>query len=171
MATYTTKKELIFEIEKTANLFIQEFNDIKEAQKDVMVEEIDRTPAQMIAYQLGWLNLLMNWDRDELTGKEVTTPALGYKWNELGGLYQSFYTQYENYSLSELKNEYIETVAKFVEWVDSFTEKEIFEQDVRKWASSTPSKWPIWKWAHINSVAPFKSFRTKIRKWKKLNSQ
>ena len=171
MATYTTKKELIFEIEKTANLFIQEFNDIKEAQKDVMVEEIDRTPVQMIAYQLGWLNLLMNWDRDELTGKAVTTPALGYKWNELGGLYQSFYTQYENYSLSELKNEYIETVAKFVEWVDSFTEKEIFEQDVRKWASSTPSKWPIWKWAHINSVAPFKSFRTKIRKWKKLNSQ
>ena len=171
MTTYTTKKELIFEIEKTANLFIQEFNDIKEAQKDVMVEEIDRTPVQMIAYQLGWLNLLMNWDRDELTGKEVTTPALGYKWNELGGLYQSFYTQYENYSLSELKNEYIETVAKFVEWVDSFTEKEIFEQDVRKWASSTPSKWPIWKWAHINSVAPFKSFRTKIRKWKKLNSQ
>lgn len=171
MATYTTKKELIFEIEKTANLFIQEFNDIKEAQKDVMVEEIDRTPVQMIAYQLGWLNLLMNWDRDELTGKEVTTPALGYKWNELGGLYQSFYTQYENYSLSELKNEYIETVAKFVEWVDSFTENEIFEQDVRKWASSTPSKWPIWKWAHINSVAPFKSFRTKIRKWKKLNSQ
>lgn len=171
MATYTTKKELIFEIEKTANLFIQEFNDIKEAQKDVMVEEIDRTPVQMIAYQLGWLNLLMNWDRDELTGKEVTTPVLGYKWNELGGLYQSFYTQYENYSLSELKNEYIETVAKFVEWVDSFTEKEIFEQDVRKWASSTPSKWPIWKWAHINSVAPFKSFRTKIRKWKKLNSQ
>lgn len=171
MATYTTKKELIFEIEKTANLFIQEFNDIKEAQKDVMVEEIDRTPVQMIAYQLGWLNLLMNLDRDELTGKEVTTPALGYKWNELGGLYQSFYTQYENYSLSELKNEYIETVAKFVEWVDSFTEKEIFEQDVRKWASSTPSKWPIWKWAHINSVAPFKSFRTKIRKWKKLNSQ
>ncbi|MFL2132029.1 ClbS/DfsB family four-helix bundle protein [Ruoffia sp. FAM 20858] len=171
MATYTTKKELIFEIEKTANLFIQEFNDIKEAQKDVMVEEIDRTPVQMIAYQLGWLNLLMNWDRDELTGKEVTTPALGYKWNELGGLYQSFYTQYENYSLSELKNEYIETVAKFVEWVDSFTEKEIFEQDVRKWASSTPSKWPIWKWTHINSVAPFKSFRTKIRKWKKLNSQ
>lgn len=171
MATYTTKKELIFEIEKTANLFIQEFNDIKEAQKDVMVEEIDRTPVQMIAYQLGWLNLLMNWDRDELTGKEVTTPALGYKWNELGDLYQSFYTQYENYSLSELKNEYIETVAKFVEWVDSFTEKEIFEQDVRKWASSTPSKWPIWKWAHINSVAPFKSFRTKIRKWEKLNSQ
>lgn len=25
------------------------------------------------------------------------------------------------------------------------------------------------KWIHINSVAPFKTFRSKIRKWKKLN--
>ncbi|MDU5101023.1 MAG: ClbS/DfsB family four-helix bundle protein, partial [Clostridium butyricum] len=24
------------------------------------------------------------------------------------------------------------------------------------------------KWIHINTVAPFKSFRTKIRKWKKI---
>lgn len=36
-----------------------------------------------------------------------------------------------------------------------------------EWASSTPSKWRVWKWIHINIVAPFKSFRTKIRKWKK----
>ncbi|MGO3317954.1 MAG: ClbS/DfsB family four-helix bundle protein, partial [Leuconostoc carnosum] len=26
---------------------------------------------------------------------------------------------------------------------------------------------PVWKWVHINSVAPFGTFRTKIRKWKK----
>ncbi|MER2002308.1 MAG: ClbS/DfsB family four-helix bundle protein, partial [Carnobacterium inhibens] len=24
-----------------------------------------------------------------------------------------------------------------------------------------------WKWIHINTVAPFTNFRTKIRKWKK----
>lgn len=37
------------------------------------------------------------------------------------------------------------------------------------WAASTPSNWPVWKWVHINTVAPFKSFRSKIRKWKRLN--
>ncbi|KWZ73162.1 hypothetical protein HMPREF3198_01521 [Winkia neuii] len=31
-----------------------------------------------------------------------------------------------------------------------------------------PSAWPVWKWVHINTVAPFTTFRTKIRKWKKL---
>lgn len=171
MLKYKNKKELILEIQKTSSLFIYEFKDLNETQKDHVVEGIDRTPSQMIAYQLGWLNLLMTWDRDELIGKEVITPTPGYKWNELGGLYQSFYTQYKRYSLSQLINEYLNSVDKFIEWVDSFTENEIFEQDVRKWASSTPSKWPIWKWIHINSVSPFKSFRTKIRKWKKLNLQ
>ena len=171
MLKYKNKKELILEIQKTSSLFIDEFKDLNETKKDHVVEGIDRTPSQMIAYQLGWINLLMTWDRDELIGKEVITPTPGYKWNELGGLYQSFYTQYKRYSLSQLINEYINSVDKFIEWVDSFTENEIFEQDVRKWASSTPSKWPIWKWVHINSVSPFKSFRTKIRKWKKLNLQ
>nr|WP_231284711.1 ClbS/DfsB family four-helix bundle protein [Leptotrichia hofstadii] len=49
-----------------------------------------------------------------------------------------------------------------------YTEKELFKQNQRQWASTTPSNWPIWKWIHINTVAPFKTFRTKIRKWKKL---
>ena len=29
--------------------------------------------------------------------------------------------------------------------------------------NTTPSSWPIWKWIHINIVAPFKLFRIKIR--------
>lgn len=169
MPKYNSKEELIIQIQKTSELFIREFNDIDEREKDKVVEGVDRTPSQMISYQLGWLNLLMNWDRDELAGREVITPAPDYKWNDLGGLYKSFYIQYEDYSLLELRNEYIDRVNKFSQWVDSFTEDEIFQSNIRKWASSTPSKWPIWKWIHINSVSPFKSFRSKIRKWKKLN--
>nr|WP_280634492.1 ClbS/DfsB family four-helix bundle protein [Clostridium aminobutyricum] len=60
---------------------------------------------------------------------------------------------------------------EFTNWVNSFSADELFKQDMRKWASSTPSKWPIWKWVHINTIAPFKSFRSKIRKWKKANHQ
>ena len=29
----------------------------------------------MIAYQLGWLDLVMKWDRDEAEGKQVVTPC------------------------------------------------------------------------------------------------
>ena len=171
MHDYENKEELIAEIEKTANLFITEFDTIEEVDKDKLLEGGDRTPAQMIAYQLGWLNLIMSWDRDELAGKEVITPAPDYKWNKLGGLYESFYNQYEKFTLNELKNMYRDCVAEIIQWIKSFSNEQLFGPDVRKWASSTPSKWPIWKWVHINTVAPFKTFRSKIRKWKKLNIQ
>ncbi|WP_394523464.1 ClbS/DfsB family four-helix bundle protein [Lacrimispora sp. JR3] len=169
MQEYKNKEELIAEIEKTAHLFITEFDSVEEGDQDKILEGVDRSPAQMIAYQLGWMNLLLGWDRDELAGKEVVTPALNYKWNKLGGLYENFYKQYEACTLSELKSLYRECVAELILWLDSFSDEDLFGQDVRKWASSTPSKWPIWKWIHINTVAPFQTFRSKIRKWKKLN--
>lgn len=63
---------------------------------------------------------------------------------------------------------FVETENKIIQLINTYTDVELFQQGGRKWSSSTPSNWPIWKWIHINTVAPFKSFRTKIRKWKKL---
>ncbi|AEV69926.1 ClbS/DfsB family four-helix bundle protein [Acetivibrio clariflavus] len=171
MQGYENKKALICEIEKTAELFINEFVNVEEADKDKLIDGVDRTPAQMIAYQLGWIDLVMGWDRAEAEGKTVVTPCEGYKWNNLGALYQSFYDKFSSYSLTELQDLFKDKVRSFVCWLDGFTEEELFIAGSRKWASSTPSNWPVWKWVHINTVAPFKSFRSKIRKWKKLNAK
>jgi hypothetical protein len=73
-----------------------------------------------------------------------------------------------NIFLEKLCKMFEVAVDEFIQWFEKFTEKEIFQAGGRKWASSTPSNWPIWKWVHINTVAPFKSFRSKIRKWKKM---
>ena len=170
MAGYADKNELIQEIRKTADAFIKEFDEVAEAEKDIRYEEVDRTPQELIAYQLGWMNLLRGWDRDELAGKEVITPAPGYKWNQMGALYQGFYDQYQDKSLEQLKEEFETTVSSFLEWLDGFSEEQIFEPAGRKWAASIPSNWPIWRWVHTNTAAPFKTFRSKIRKWKKIRA-
>ena len=81
MQEYRDKKALIDEIKETADLFIQEFEGLAEADKDLRYDGVDRTPQEMIAYQLGWMELIRGWDKDELKGKEVVTPAPGYKWN------------------------------------------------------------------------------------------
>ncbi len=167
---YSNKQDLIAEIKKTSKPFIDEFDLIDEEEKNKLIDGVDRTPAQMIAYQLGWMNLLLSWDKAELDGKKVITPTAEYKWNQLGGLYESFYEKYNYCSLIQLKELFSTSVEQVITWVDSFSDEELFTQDIRKWASSTPSKWPVWKWVHINTVAPFKSFRTKIRKWKKINT-
>lgn len=164
---YQNREELILEIEKRAKLFIEEFNDIDEKDKHKLIDGVDRTPSQIIAYQLGWMKLIIDWENQEQQGHIVITPAPEYKWNNLGGLYESFYKQYNEYTLKELCSMFKEAVQQIIELINSYSDVELFQQNGREWSSSTPSNWPIWKWIHINTVAPFKSFRSKIRKWKK----
>lgn len=168
MMEYESKQELILEISNRAKLFIQEFDDIDEKDKDILLDEVDRTPSQMIAYQLGWMNLLLSWERQEQEGYTVITPTPEYKWNNLGGLYNSFYEEYSKFTLKELCAEFIKKEEEIIGLINNYTDEELFHSGGRKWSSSTPANWPIWKWVHINTVAPFKSFRTKVRKWKKV---
>ncbi len=171
MVEYKDREELILEISNRAKLFIKEFDDVNEKDKDKLIDGVDRTPSQMISYQLGWMNLLLDWEKEEQQGHTVITPTKNYKWNNLGGLYESFYNEYDKYTLKELRDLFIKKEQQIIELINSYTDVELFEQGGRDWSSSTPSNWPIWKWIHINTVAPFKSFRTKIRKWKKLQQQ
>lgn len=171
MQEYAGKDALIAEIRKTADLFLKEFEDIAEAEKDIRLAEADRPPGEMIAYQLGWMDLIRGWDRDELEGKEVVMPAPGYQWNRLGPLYQSFYDSYRNCSLAELKGLFLDSTDSFIAWLQGFSDEQLFQPGGRRWAASAASNWPIGKWVHINTVAPFRSFRGKIRKWKKLRAK
>lgn len=166
MREYQDKKELIATIEKTYRLFAGEFDAVPAGEMKVRFSAVDKTPQEMLAYQLGWLALVMSWEQDELQGKMVITPSPDYKWNQLGLLYQHFYTEYSSYSLQELRTLLDERVALWCAWVGRLSDEELFTPGVRQW-TVTNAKWPLWKWIHINSVAPFMSFRTKIRKWKK----
>lgn len=170
MQAYENKDALIAEIEKTAALFIQEFETIKETDKNKLIKSMERTPLQMIAYHLGWLGLIKKWDEDEAAGKKVVMPAEGYGWNNLVNLYQSFYDKYEYYTLAELQELFKARVEIFVAWLNHFTDDEIFAAAARNWASSAPFDWPIWKWVHINIITPFKSFRSAVSRWKELNA-
>lgn len=152
MRTYENKEELKAEIEKTFEKYILEFDNIPENLKDKRADEVDRTPAENLAYQVGWTNLVLKWEEDERKGLQVKTPSDKFKWNQLGELYQWFTDTYAHLSLQELK------------------EEELFEPHMRKWAdeATKTATWEVYKFIHVNTVAPFGTFRTKIRKWKKI---
>lgn len=170
MRTYKNKEELKSEINKSFEKYIAEFENIPENLKDIRVDEIDRTPAENLAYQLGWTSLLLQWEYDERNGLEVKTPSDKFKWNELGKLYQYFTDTYASLSLSELKDKLIDNVADICEMIDSLSDDELFKPHMRKWAdgATKTATWEVYKFIHVNTVAPFGTFRTKIRKWKKL---
>ena len=139
MKEYTSKAELTSAIKASYKKYIDEFENISEDLKDKRFEEVDRTPAENLAYQVGWTTLLLKWEKDEKAGLEVHTPSENFKWNNL----------------------------------DEMSEDELFKPRQRKWAdnSTKTAIWEVCKFIHINTVAPFGTFRTKIRKWKKLALQ
>lgn len=171
MKQYSGKEELKEEITKAYKKYIDEFDNIEENLKDKRIEEVDRTPAENLSYQVGWTSLLLKWEEDEKKGLEVKTPSDKFKWNELGKLYEWFNESYSNKSLKELKSILDENINKILKLIDDMTEEELFNPHMRKWAddATKTAVWEVYKFIHVNTVAPFKTFRTKIRKWKKLS--
>ncbi|HEP5017011.1 TPA: ClbS/DfsB family four-helix bundle protein [Streptococcus pyogenes] len=170
MRSYESKEELKNEIKKTFEKYISEFDNIPEELKDKRLEEVDRTPAENLAYQVGWTTLVLKWEEDEKKGIDVKTPSDKFKWNQLGELYQWFTDTYAHKSLYELKEQLTENVKKIYLMIDELTDEELFQPHMRKWAdeATKTATWEVYKFIHVNTVAPFGTFRTKIRKWKKL---
>mgnify|MGYP000779378626 FL=1 len=169
MRTYENKDELKNEINKSFAKYISEFNDIPEHLKDKRIDEVDRTPAENLAYQVGWTTLVIKWESDERNGLHVKTPSDDFKWNQLGELYQWFTDTYSHLSLVELKEQLKGNVTSIQTMIDSMSEEELFQPHMRKWAddATKTAVWEVYKFIHVNTVAPFGTFRTKIRKWKK----
>ncbi|HEN9119234.1 TPA: ClbS/DfsB family four-helix bundle protein [Streptococcus agalactiae] len=170
MRSYESKEELKNEIKKTFEKYISEFDNIPEELKDKRLDEVDRTPAENIAYQVGWTTLLLKWEEDEKKGLEVKTPSDNFKWNQLGELYEWFTDTYANKSLYELKEQLTKNIEEIYNMIDGLTDEELFKPHMRKWAdeATKTATWEVYKFIHVNTVAPFGTFRTKIRKWKKL---
>lgn len=61
---YENKEELKTEIKKTFEKYISEFDNITETLKDKRVDEVDRTTAENLAYQVGWTSLVLKWEKD-----------------------------------------------------------------------------------------------------------
>lgn len=172
MPSYESGTELIDAIIRQGNKFISEFGDIPDQYWDTLQPDVDdRTPRQMLAYQLGWMNLLLEWEHAEEQGHVAAMPAEGYAWNQLGKLYESFYATWQDAAPQQMIDTFHEQVNHICWMVTSFSQQELFEVGQRQWASSTQSSWPVWKWIHINTVAPFTTFRTKIRHWKRAMEQ
>ena len=59
MKEYVSKAELTNAIKASYKKYIDEFKNIPEDLKDKRFEEVDRTPAENLAYQVGWTTLLL----------------------------------------------------------------------------------------------------------------
>lgn len=164
---YNSKLELIETIKNNAKLFIKEYYDIEETPMKNIDEDIEYSPFQMLALCIGWMDLVFAWEDGEQKGVQKTSLATEWKWNDLDWLYQSFYDKYNNYFLKDLIDDFNQKVDSIIQLVNNLSDIELFETGKRNWAKTNGKEFSVCRLIHLNTIANFKNFKGKIRKWKK----
>jgi hypothetical protein len=141
-----------------------EFEGLSRAASRKREIERDISACDILAYQIGWGQLLLGWEKSERNGDVPDMPSKGYKWNELGKLAESFYKSRKHAALDELRTEFRRTFGEIVSMIEKLPANDLFKPKQRKW---TGEKWSMVKWIQINTIAPYSSARTKLRRWKK----
>lgn len=167
MAIPKNKKELIQAIHDNHQKLENELSDISpsRATKKELEGHAKNTKMSinnLMAYLVGWGQLVLKWEDKKSKGQEVDFPDSGYKWNQLGLLAQKFYKDYEMDDLLTLKSKLDITIKEILHLIDKKTNKELYET---LWYD----KWTLGKMIQLNTSSPFKNAKDRIRKWKKVN--
>lgn len=114
----------------------------------------------LLAYLIGWGQLVLKWNERKSKGLEVNFPETGFKWNELGQLAQKFYKDFEEDDFKTLCVKLEKTTTKILKLIEGKTNKELYEVN---WYE----KYTLGRMIQLNTSSPFKNARGRIRKWKK----
>ena len=117
----------------------------------------------LLAYLIGWGELVLKWVQARRAGADPDFPETGYKWNALGALAQKFYSDYAMLSYQE-RMERLETVkTQILGVVDEEAGKGLYEPG---WYG----KWSLGRMIQFNTSSPYANARGRLRKWKKSRS-
>jgi hypothetical protein len=115
----------------------------------------------LVAYLVGWGQLVLKWNNKKSKRLEVDFPETGFKWNELGLLAQKFYKDYEHYNFVTLCEKLDKTTNEILKLIESKTNRELYE-------TAWYDKLTFGKMIQLNTSSPFKNAKDRIRKWKKI---
>lgn len=114
----------------------------------------------LLAYLIGWGELVLKWGSKKEKGEEVVFPEVGYKWNELGLLAQKFYKDYEADDFISLQEKLDQTVQQVLVLIEKTEEQDLYKEP---WYG----KYPMGRMIQLNTSSPYKNASARIRKWKK----
>ena len=161
------KTELIEAIETAYQKLRHDLSDIPTEITEVMnmeghVKGTKMSVCNLMAYLVGWGNLVLKWHIIKKQGRMPDLPETGFKMNEMGKLAQKFYNDYKNNDFASLLKQYDTVVSKILSILETMDNQELYEVDWYK-------KYPFGRMVQLNTSSPYANARSRIRKWKKQN--
>ncbi|MDF2403332.1 ClbS/DfsB family four-helix bundle protein [Aeromonas sp. 5HA1] len=118
--------------------------------------------ANLVAYLIGWNELVIKWIERDAAGLPVDFPETGFKWNELGRLAQKFYRDYEVLAYPVLLARLMAARARIVELIVTRSDDELYG---RPWYE----QWPLGRMIQFNTASLYHNANGRLRKWLKGN--
>ena len=167
MAVPFSKPELLDAISAAFDKLMADFSRVPQARSHEASLQGHRSgtlmsPADLVAYLIGWNELVLKWlDRDD-RGEAVDFPETGFKWNQLGLLAEKFYADYRALAWPELLARLAAAKAQLIDTISQRTEDELYG---KAWYG----KYSKGRMIQYNTSSPYTNARGRIRKW--LNRQ
>lgn len=121
------------------------------------------TIQQVIGHRVHWIDLFFGWYEDGKAGKDVQTPAPGYKWNQLkpynAKVYEAAAAQTWPDTLAQLKERH----AVLMAFIDDLDNEELYTKHIHSWTNN----WTLGRWAESTGPSHYRSAAKFIRKVKK----
>ncbi len=114
----------------------------------------------LVAYLIGWGELVLKWHRLRDQGQEPDFPETGFKWTELGQLAQKFYDDHKGEEFGALLKRLDQTKGRIVQLVESKTDAQLY-------GVAWYRIYPMGKMIQLNTAAPYRNALGRIRRWKK----
>lgn len=109
------------------------------------------SPANLVSYLIGWGEQVLYWHQQESAGEDITFPAQGFKWNEMGKLAQKYYADYQHIqSWPELLTLLENNQRQLLELVASYSDENLYQT---LWYG----KWTRGRMIQFNSASPYKN--------------
>ena len=145
---------IIYQIESSYYKLKIELDNISDVQsKDKAVEGHNKNNmisiCDLVAYLIGWGELVLKWNTIKSYGKEPDFPETGYKWNELGLLAKKFYSDYKNDDYETLLNKLDMVVQNILTLILQHDNKILYE-------SPWYRKYTMGRMIQLNTLSPYK---------------
>lgn len=114
----------------------------------------------LVAYLVGWGELVLKWHAGRSAGVSVDFPETGYKWNELGRLAQKFYADYADIDYPALLDRLAATEDRILAVIEATDEEDLYG---KPWYET----YTLGRMIQFNTSSPLDNARTRLRRWKK----
>lgn len=165
MAVPASKADLLTAISTTFGKLMQDLARVppdraREASLEGQAAGTMMSPADLVAYLLGWNELVLKWLGRDDRGAAVDFPETGFRWNDLGPLAQKFYTDYQSLEWQDLLARLTAANARLVATISERRQDELYG---RPWYG----KWTKGRMIQFNTSSPYANARGRIRRWLK----